>query len=302
MVWSSGILGRIFLIKLADLVGSFLNWLSFLDHATSRKKPVVIVPQIEVQEHSIFVSFAHFSSNQKLDNDDRGTVDQISSLTDHFVISTNKPELMDFVQEEKVAIQRKNRGFDLAMHRDVLIALKKSSIWPQYLILTNNSLNWEGSNGFREQFQACVRLSNDSGTNIIFMTDSMQPKYHLQSYFIFANTSGDEAQKMIYRTFSKCRNWRYKRTAVFFGEKQLITRISKSTATSVMFPILTLLTLFLKNNSILPEKIYRIARIVNPNQHLVKEMLELGAQFKKKPRTTRKTKSISLLLDRIANE
>ncbi len=288
LIWSSGILGKIFLIKSADYVGGFLNWLSFFDHITSRKQPVMFIPKIEVREHSTFVSYAHFTSSQQLENSDRETINQIVSLTDQFIISTNKPELIDHLEVERVAIQGRNRGFDLAMHRDVLVALKKSSTWPQYLILTNNSLIWKSPNGFKEQFQECVRLSNDSGANIIFMTDSLQPRYHLQSYFIFVNTSGAEAQKLIYRTFSKCRNWRVKRTAVFFGEKRLITRLSTSTEAKVMFPILTLLTIFLKTNSISPEKIYQIASIINPNQHLVKEMLDLGAQFKKKPRGNKK--------------
>ena len=290
------------MIKLADQAGNFLNWLSSIDHISSSKQPVMHVPRIQVREHSTFISYAHFSANQQLESSDRETINQIASFTDEFVISTNKPELMGFLQDHKVAIQKRNLGFDLAMHRDVIHALNRSKIWPQYLILTNNSLIWDKPDGLKEQFQECVRFSSSSGANIIFMTDSLQSSYHLQSYFIFVDTSGIEARGIIYKTFSRCRNWRNKRTAVFFGEKRILTRLATSTDIRVMFPIFSLLELFAKNDSVLQEKINQIARIINPNQHLVKEMLELGAHFKKKRRSTRKTERILLLLDRIINE
>ncbi len=300
--WNSKILGRIFLIKLADDIGSFLNWLSILDHATASKKPVTRVPKIEVQEQSIFVSYAHFSPNQKLEDCDRKTVNQISSLTDHYVISTNKPKLMGFLEEKKVAIQGRNLGFDLAMHRDVVVTLNKSSVWPRYLILTNNSLTWESPNGFELQIQECIKLSDRCGATIIFMTESLQPSFHLQSYFIFFNTSDKKTQELIYATYSKCRNWRWKRTAVFFGEKRLLTNLGLNPTTFVMFPIDALWALFKKRNNHTDGHTNLKVEFLNPSQHLLTEMKLMGAQFQKKQRTTRRSSSISLMLGRILNE
>jgi hypothetical protein len=261
----------------------------------------MFVPKIQIQEHSTFISYAHFSSSQQLETSDRETINQIASLTDQFVVSTNKPELMDFLHDEKVSIQKRNLGFDLAMHRDVLHALNKSLIWPQYLILTNNSLIWDSPNGFKEQFQECERFSNTSGATIIFMTDSLQPSHHLQSYFIFVNTSDNETQELIYSTFTRCRNWRLKRSAVFFGEKRLLTSLGSMPRTSVMYPIVALWELFTKNRKLLDKHSNLKVEFLNPNQHMVSEMKRMGARFQKKPRLTKRNRYIVYLLERILN-
>jgi hypothetical protein len=114
-------------------------------------------------------------------------------------------------ETENNLVFRKNLGYDFGGYRDILL-----SIPPQEkLIFINSSMYWN----VLKLREVVLKLEGRSPLNeAAFLTESLQPKQHGQSFFAYLNVdeNGFRTIQNFFRGF--IRNTRMKRSAVNFGE------------------------------------------------------------------------------------
>jgi hypothetical protein len=109
-------------------------------------------------------------------------------------------------------IYRKNLGFDLGAFRDALSALRAKNDLNE-VVFINDSIFWS-SKGIK----SVLKQIEDFSSGVFFMTDSFQPFHHYQSYFFAAK--GKNSIQEVSKWLNTCRNWRFKFSAIEFGELQ----------------------------------------------------------------------------------
>lgn len=229
------------------------------------------------------VSYAHFDAEQRFNEQDRNSIKQFSEYSDLVVISSNANSMES--ETNLVRIQRKkNLGFDLALHRDAIREIDRNDKWPEYLVLTNSSLIWDEPIGFKKTIDEIFSRTKVHGEEFIFLTDSYQPRWHIQSYFLFIDCRNQESREVIRKQFEKVKNWRLKRSAVFWGEKRIFTEIARVGKYHTMYSISRVL--FEADLRVTRKEIARI----NPSQNLRMELKSMGASFSKKPRKSVKAR------------
>jgi hypothetical protein len=268
---------KIFLHSLIALGGKCLNFLTVFDHVISSKRKL-IDNSFEIPSGlKMVVSYAHFDAEQEFNLQDRNSIKQFLEYSDLVVVSSNVNSLDS--EDNLIRVQRKkNLGFDLGLHRDTLREMNRKGNWPDYLVLTNSSLIWDEPIGFKKTINEIFSRINLHGEKFIFLTDSYQPKWHNQSYFLFVDCRTQESREIIFKQFEKVKNWRFKRSAVFWGEKRILTGIVRMAKCHTMYSMSRIL--FESDLKITPKKIAGI----NPSQNLRMELKSMGASFSKKPR------------------
>ncbi len=110
--------------------------------------------------------------------------------------------------------QRRNVGYDFGAYRDSM----KLFAFPRNLILMNTSMIWD----HRRLARIIHELTSlDLEGRVTYLTESLQGSRHGQSFFIHINVKEKEISKLKTFLLTKTKNWRFKRSAVRFGEKAL---------------------------------------------------------------------------------
>jgi hypothetical protein len=118
-----------------------------------------------------------------------------------------------------VTFQRKNLGRDLAAFRDV-VRVTESNLSKKNIVWINSSAVWDS----KRLISLITNLESSKTNKVVSMTDSWLGGYHLQSFFLFI---GNEVSEGFLKVASSnlLKNWRYKRTVVHRGERELTQRI-----------------------------------------------------------------------------
>lgn len=194
---------------LRKLLRVLLRFIYFFDHLTSDTNNLIRdLPKVEFQIHKlktanlvlVYATYGEFDHN----------LDEIFKLRSPSLIVENLSKNRE--EKEIVWIPRVNRGFDLGVYRDSLRQLKRASFAGSVIFL-NSSVSWD--------FDQLNGLINDleEENRIVFMTSSYQGEFHYQTFFIFVpNIYLADFYRIIEKQW---RNWKYKRSAVIFGEIEL---------------------------------------------------------------------------------
>ena len=194
--------------------GIILDIMMWIDHISSKRIQLIFEPTRMIHGNSIAViasfipsRFQHVERYKKELEDCGFSVVTILNIQDVKSIQLKDPNY-DFY--------RHNLGFDLGMYRDVLRKIDKASFDDLELIFLNDSMYY----GDATLTEIIKRMRNQKSQRIYTVTSSEQHKHHLQSYLIYASVNSINLKKL-QEVFEKFRNWRFKRSAVTYGEKAI---------------------------------------------------------------------------------
>jgi hypothetical protein len=133
----------------------------------------------------------------------------------------------------------------------------------------NNSMIWQ-KNGICELIN---KLKNSESNIIYFPTESYNPVYHVQPYFVFANLNQD-CVKDFSSNFEWIRNFHLKRSLIYFNEYRIARKLlERNWQIRVIAPYKELIEL--ENQSRLTkseELLDSTYRHYNPTQHMWKSL------------------------------
>jgi hypothetical protein len=168
------------------------------------------------------VIYGTFSENDKLRDDEILLIKELSKWN-YIVVVQNGLAVDPLVHSLDCSyILRTNLGRDFGMLRDTLQLINISSS-ARNLIWLNSSCIWNGA----DLQELINRERSHQSSDVISMTDSWRGGYHLQSFFYLVHSNSINAFQEFFN-FSNVRNWKFKRTVVFFGEKKLSTYLKNS--------------------------------------------------------------------------
>ena len=195
-----------------------------------------------------------------------------------FLTLVNSDSFLKTTSNESL-IYRRNLGFDLGAFRDALGALRSKNVL-QEVIFINDSLFWSSKG-----IESVLNQIKDFSSGVFFMTDSFQPFHHYQSYFFAAK--GKNSIQEVSTWLNTCRNWRFKFSAIEFGELQNLKFFLNSP--KVFFPQPELQQ-FAHNKFLLQENLNGRTKLrldfclkmklrqapLNPMHYYWRELIELG--------------------------
>jgi hypothetical protein len=122
---------------------------------------------------------------------------------------------------------RENFGYDLGIYRDGLRLFEMEESGCTQVLLLNDSMYYE--NGTLTKL---ISIAANKPSNCIYsILESNQPKRHIQTYFMFANLDKNCINEL--RTIlDLVKNWKFKRSAVTIGEKNIFTNLDKFSLSS----------------------------------------------------------------------
>ena len=268
-------------------MGILLDGILRLDNLLAGKKNLISV----VNKHALLDSkkviiFATHTSYQ-LNKGDLLLFDlavnygfQVVVVTNCDSISALMLEPVTWARQNVHHLLRKNRGLDLAAHRDVLRLLPPGV---EELILINSSVYWDP----RKFWNLYLSLSSPGQTPLIWAaTESLQRGRHFQSFLFFA--LGSESVDGLKIIFNSMKNWRFKRTVINFGERG-IPKIARKSDIEIkaLFPYNFVVEQFQAHSKSSPDFAdldHLLQNLVplNPTQHFWSELIQAGAPFLKK--------------------
>lgn len=193
------------LLKLENLLISYKNQIFRIENLTHNKSKKLCI-------------FVVFPSRSFFQNDIE--LLQILKKKEYFVCVVSNGEIFNsekYIPVVDCIIQRRNIGFDLAAFRDALNYMRDDY---DSILLLNDSILWPKEN-FERTLAAFENLNSE--TSVIGVTDSYQRGYHLQSYCLFAQNSVPIGA--LRSSFATIKNFRTKRSAVYYGELKLSKEI-----------------------------------------------------------------------------
>jgi hypothetical protein len=116
------------------------------------------------------------------------------------------------------------------------------------------------------------------------MTESLQTRNHIQSYFFYSQT--EVGILSLIQEYGRMRNWRTKRAAVAFGELRMMSNIkSRKVQIGVLIPYRDLAAVALQNPNLVDSGVLnelKMGRKLNPTQHFWKVLFYFGIPLIKK--------------------
>lgn len=204
--------------------GGFLNLLSFVDHISVNRTSCVLDFKLRPFEtfQKDLVIYGTYNKNGILRSEEITLIKELAKQN-YLVVVQNGSVIDPLLPKLNCSyILRSNTGRDFGMLRDALTLLDISSM-AMNLVWLNSSSNWNVNH--------LKKMINDEKTHgsaaVVSMTDSWRGGYHLQSFFYFVHSNYFNTFINFFRS-GNVRNWRYKRTVVFYGEKKLSRYLEKS--------------------------------------------------------------------------
>jgi hypothetical protein len=198
--------------RFVEINGSIINWLLWLDHLTSKRNELTEGIQIFTEENLTKVAIFATYSGRKFDNSDISVMSTLRTrgYSVYVVSNGDKAEIELFDSLISKYIWRKNFGYDLGAYRDSFLHLNHDV---EQVLIINDSIYWP-ENRFDEMLEILELGVNDGG--IIGITESLQRSRHIQSFCFLVK--GKNSILNFEKALGNIKNWRYKRSAVTFGE------------------------------------------------------------------------------------
>jgi hypothetical protein len=251
--------------------GKILTLLSFFDHMTATKKNEIIAPHKIVIGSNVDLCIYVTFKEAKLQDYSLRVVRELESLNYQVIhINNDVTEKNPYQSPIEFSFQRRNYGHDLAAFKDTLNLLEGK---PKSLLLLNSSMFYLPGG-----IQSLVERAGRSAGDVIGITQSMQTRDHIQSYFFYSKTK--EGIDALFSTYSQMRNWKTKRAAVFFGELRIKGVIeSFGATTNVLVSYNEIVASALSLPKFVDDWVYKKLKrgiYLNPTQHLWCLLFELG--------------------------
>lgn len=260
---------------LRTIVGSVINRLCTLDHLRSNRTNLIYEkkksPNFDLR--SRYLLFSRYSKDDCFSSNELELFKVFVQngwsvfVTSNSALSLKAADQALFVGVQQVNIRR-NLGLDLAAHRDSIDEIDLLSKAEEVLIM-NNSMIWNALG-----LNLLIQTKLDKRKNGIWgLTDSNQRHWHIQSYFMLFK--GEDAVNDLIAISRDWRNWKFKRTAVQFGEIRCSRFLStKGMKPEVLFEyniLASLNELDINYKELLLQKVP-----LNPTQHFWKTLLVNG--------------------------
>lgn len=198
-------------------LGNFLNILTYFDHISAKRASCVLDLKLRPFEtfQTDLVIYGTYNKNGLLRSEEITLIKELSKQN-YLVVVQNGSVIDPLLPSLNCSYMlRSNTGRDFGMLRDALSILD-FPFNSMNLIWLNSSSNWNIT-----QLQEMINNEKLHGSAaVVAMTDSWRGGYHLQSFFYFVHSNYLETFVDFF-TPRNVRNWRYKRTVVYFGEKKL---------------------------------------------------------------------------------
>ncbi len=257
--------------QLRHFAGKVFSCILITDHYFSSKKNKILNPQIVYTSGKSIAIYASHTEH-KFDVWELGLFTQLNALGFQ-TITVNNFSMTDSRLDD---FFRLNRGFDLAAHRDVINLFDSK---PSELLLLNSSVAYDSN--LTQMIENSRQISVASPT-IVAATDSYQTKPHVQSYYFYAKGESVEKLAQVYR---EMKNWKYKRTAVTYGEIPILEKLVNLGCTcTVLYPYNSIKEIAVKSEILDKHVLNKIRSNVpiNGSQHLWRELRSLGAPYIKR--------------------
>ncbi len=245
--------------KIRRTIGHLIDGITIVDHLSAGFSTKIMIPKISPKQNIIlFLEYGDRNSNFEPNNfvsildPAEWTVIQIRNDP-----QAHKPQLIDNTYI------RPNLGYDIGAIAEVLRLFKNHKF--ENVLLVNDSFFFSKST-FRKMVSKAKDLRKKF--DVVSLTDSYQVNYHLQSFFLMM--SNDAAQ-----IYSKSgRLWRWKRSAVYWGEIRISKLWSKNELRMVaLVSYEELISIYLRECKHI-EDYFNISKLIlrnvplNPTQHL----------------------------------
>lgn len=192
--------------RIRSILRRVYNLVFFLDHVTSSNRNLVSTQRpVEFSSiNSLLVVYATYGEF------DSSNIEKLKAFFGSCLL------VIENVDEGKSSnlhsnYVRKNLGFDLGMFRDAIRIIKRNE-FSGNILLINSSAEWNVD-------VLSNSLPSIQKTNkLVFLTESFQGVQHFQTFFIYV----PEVLLTQFAAFIERRwlNWRFKRSAVVFGEQR----------------------------------------------------------------------------------
>jgi len=257
--------------------GKLLYGLSIFDHVTASKRNMFLdtskVHTMQPDKLCIYVTYRALP----LTLASIELLDEVRTLgfkilhVDNFDKNEN-PGLVNFSS----TFSRRNSGYDLAAVRDALRLLVTP---PDELLIINSSVHY-----FPRGITKIVNLARISPLDVVGITESLQTRRHIQSYFFYSRTKTGVSALML--EYGRMRNWKTKRATVAYGEIRMMTRMeSEEVRVGALISYQELTDVALRNPTSIDDAVLKdikAGRTLNPTQHLWKALFILGMPLIKK--------------------
>lgn len=200
-------------------VRAILRLLSAVDWLISSNKTSLQLPEFDSSHSRIFV-FVHHSESGFLDSYDQNVLVEAKKSGFTTILVTNCGTLDNSIAD--VTIKKARYGRDFAVMRDLSRSVEFIKNRELEFFYLNNSMVWKKS-GVVEIVKFLRSL--EKGT-IWFPTDSNNPIYHVQPYFLYVNLEESDYLKFA-TSFEWIRNYHLRRSLIFFGEYQIFSKLKE---------------------------------------------------------------------------
>lgn len=242
----SRVLARLLLIPFKKLISLTLRPVLHIDRIFSTSHNQVFSFEINrkrVSESENIIIYVTYAKNSLIGLTENESIRKLNGIKNScliVVVNTSSSQIFSIENCSGFAY-RQNRGRDLAAFRDILEVLD-DSIEDKNIVYLNSSCWWNP-----KRIETFLALG--SSTNVVFLTDSLQGGYHLQSYFMFFPKDKQDLLRELSALF---KNFRLKRTVVNYGEKRIHKFFAKVEQVDVLFSVkgLTGISRFVLNPSI----------------------------------------------------
>ena len=253
-----------------------LRGLSCFDWLFSSNSINTDLTDFDFSQSKLFI-YVHHSNIQHLSEFDRHVLDEAKASGFDTILVSNQfsynQECADFV------FKKGTYGRDFSILRDMARSLARNQQDSVEFFYLNDSMIWR-EGGITEIIE---RLRRSKSGNILFPTDSFNPSYHVQPYFLYVRLGKADFPKFAV-SFEWIKNYRFRRSLIYFNEYRIANRLKKYSWTlEVLAPYFEVLEL---------ENCYRLqegevlidikSKRYNPTQHLWRSLSLFGIHAVKK--------------------
>jgi hypothetical protein len=237
-----------------------------IDYIFSTNKALYDFSKIGSNSPRIFV-FVHHSKSGLLDEYDLKVLKEAKISGFSTVLVSNGP--ICEISNADFVVQKNRNGRDFSVLRDAARSMRLNRNKQIEFFYLNNSMVWQDS-----AILDLIRNFQNSEKNVlIFPTESFNPLYHVQPYFMYVKLDISVIFKFS-SSFEWIRNFHFRRSIIYFNEYRMAGKLnSKNWKIRVVAPYWNLLESENKyrqvSNQVILDSNFKF---YNPNQHFWKSL------------------------------
>lgn len=233
--------------ELREIISNAVNFLTIIDDLTSSKTNLLLEDLPHIKGKKLAIIAVYYPERIPVFLKYKLELEQ-NQFEVIIVRNVNYGKVN--VSEQRI-FSRKNRGFDLGIFRDTLKYYFKRNYDIDETLFINDSIEY--TPGLLTKLIQRCRERTD--VQLLTLTSSDNYSFHLQSFFIHGKLEKDGCIKLI-KSMDSFKNWKFKRTAVFRGEKKFHINCERNS--------LTYGSIFSAKEIIEHAKIQILPRAINP--------------------------------------